>query len=251
MTDLTAINQFRLLEARSFLEQFHLFDSSLTEERKAGVLKLYKTASTTITKTISGFSDSNWFDVLAHAPQHMFRVLFSAAATLLKILNSSYSSYVDYDTGKLLFDSAKFAIRRLSVQENDLTSRGAQLLHFFWDLSQASQTRDEPPDLIIKSRLGASIMYDCILRWKARTRANATGKIETASAPDSVNAGAKVARPPSLENLRLQTGSAPHSALFPIYDQQMPSISDDWSSLPSVDWLWDFELPYDPMVAAV
>lgn len=245
--DLVAINQFRLLEARLYLQQFHLHGSSLLEERKTGILQLYKTASTMIARTISGFSDSNWFDLMAHAPLHMFRVLFAAASTLLKVLNSSYSQYVDFETGKLLFDSARFAIRRLSVQENDLVSRGAQLLHFYWTFSETSLAKEEEPGLLIESRLGASLMYDCLWRWRGKTGLHSNGKMVITSAAASGTPDDGISQPQYADSGPPQRGSAPHAALFPLYEPALSSIADEWTSFPNVDWLWDFELPHDPM----
>ena len=91
------INQLYIWAARVNLYIFYFFDSPLSEARRLGILKAYSAACTLTAKISAG---DTLFDMLETAPSFLFRMLFTASSILLKVLNSSYVRYVDFDAGK-------------------------------------------------------------------------------------------------------------------------------------------------------
>lgn len=110
--------------------------------------------------------DSNgWYDRLLYAPLHIFRLLYTSCIVLLVTLNSTYSEYLDTTNGKLLFNSAVFAIRRMSIREGDGPERGACCMAEMWSACEASFRRSPmEPRIRIKARMAASLTYDTFLR---------------------------------------------------------------------------------------
>jgi hypothetical protein len=148
------------------LNIYHFLDSSLVEPRRNGILKAYSAASTLITRVISSSSDNaGWYDRLLYAPVHNFRLLLTASIVLITTLNSTYSEYLDYTSGKLLFNSAVFAIRRMSMREGDGAERGASCMAEMWTSFEAFFRRTpQEPRIRIKARMAASLAYDTFLR---------------------------------------------------------------------------------------
>jgi hypothetical protein len=94
-------------------------------------------------------------------------MMWTAAYLILKVLNSSFSQHVDGEAGATLFHSIVAAIRRCSVEENDLAIRGANILADVWyRRDEIIEDRTKEPVLVTRSRMGASLMFDCLWRWK-------------------------------------------------------------------------------------
>ncbi|KFY81223.1 hypothetical protein V500_11603 [Pseudogymnoascus sp. VKM F-4518 (FW-2643)] len=165
-SQLSEINQLRHCEARLYLNLYHFLDSSLAEPRRNGILKAYSAASALITRIMASFSDSGgWYDRLLYAPLHVFRLLCTASIVLITTLNSTYAEYLDSTSGKLLFNSAVFAMRRMSVREGDGPERGACCMAEMWNSCEASFRRaPQEPRIRIKARMAASLTYDTFLR---------------------------------------------------------------------------------------
>lgn len=97
----------------------------------------------------------------------MFYLLSVCGFLLLKILNSHYSQYVDFEAGKKSFNATVLALRRLSVANNDLSARIAEILALLWQgLDASSERNDVEPLLRLHSRQTASLFWDGLWRWK-------------------------------------------------------------------------------------
>jgi hypothetical protein len=173
----SVVDELYLWSTRLYLHVFHFFDSSLVEPKRVGIMKAYATATTLVSKVIAADTSLN---ILAYSPIPILRMLFTAASVIFKVLASNYSQYVDYDSGTVFFNSAISALRRCSVEENDMAIRAADILAQLWKLDGKTQ---EEPNLVIQSRLGASLMFDCLWRWKecikAYVNANAMANSNT------------------------------------------------------------------------
>jgi hypothetical protein len=160
------LDDLYLWSTRFYLRLFHFFDSTLTSARRDGILKSYAAAATIIPKLHS-------FDLLSYSPGPLLRVLFTAACVLLKVLSSNYIHFVDADSGAVLFNTAITALRKCSVEENDMAFRAADVLGQMWK-TKDSTVADEEPNLVVQSRLGASVLFDSLWRWKGRVQHHAT-----------------------------------------------------------------------------
>jgi transcriptional regulatory protein LEU3 len=146
------------------LRVFYFFEGTNPDKRKKGILQCYETASTMIeTTTLAELDDYR----LIYAPNEIFRIIFMAGIVLMRILNSSYSSLVDFEVGKRHFNTTLRLLRQYSVQDNDNPGRGSKILSQSWIHHQNSPSlRESPPSLQIKSRFAASLMHDSLWIWR-------------------------------------------------------------------------------------
>lgn len=148
-----------LLQAMYFLA-----DQSL-DESKQGVLRAYATATTLINTLIS---DDTTNDFLPCAPQATLRAILRSGFVIMKIVFSSYSDSVDVVSSTTLFNTAVFLIRQMSIRpkENDQPVRAANALKLSWKRMETDATKAQSPTLLIRSRLGASLTYDCLVQYR-------------------------------------------------------------------------------------
>ncbi len=138
-----------------------------------GILKAYSAAITLTNKVAAG---DTLFDMLENSPFYVFRMLFLAAAVLMKVLNSTYARYVDVDFGKQVFTTAISALRRWCIQDNDKAARSADMLTQMWSVySEKNAKRPEEPSLRFKCRLGISLIYDILWHWREEMSARGLG----------------------------------------------------------------------------
>ena len=101
--------------------------------------------------------------LLDYCPYFIPRMLSIAATVLLKIINSSYSVYVDHVAGKHAFNSCLRLLRRASVEDNDLPGKASRVMAQLWGVHRSFVAeRAAEPSLKLKSRLGASLLYDSL-----------------------------------------------------------------------------------------
>ncbi|KFY37824.1 hypothetical protein V495_06931 [Pseudogymnoascus sp. VKM F-4514 (FW-929)] len=222
-SQLSEINQLRHCEARLYLNLYHFLDSSLAEPRRNGILKAYSAASGLITRIMASSSESSgWYDRLLYAPLHIFRLLCTASIVLLTTLNSTYAEYLDSTSGKLLFNSTVFAIRRMSIREGDGPERGACCMAEMWNSFESSFRRaPQEPRIRIKARMAASLTYDTFLRRHIYTAAS---KGTNAAADKGLPTPASGDGGPSNEG---DTGL------------MSDCIMDYWQDYPNPSFIWD------------
>jgi len=176
MANGTDIDMMHLAGARIFLGVFHFCDSTQAEHRRDGILKAYNSAIEFIRMSSLNGSFSS---LLPYSPILAMKTLLMAGGIVLEVLTSSYYKFTDYSAGAVSFDSAMIALKQCSVKENDLPVRAADVLSYVWRIQKDDQERlKQVPALSIKSRLGASLVFSGLWRWrelhlKAR---NATGE---------------------------------------------------------------------------
>jgi hypothetical protein len=162
---LSIVDQIHLRGARLHLEVYHWLGRNWTEDKRKGVLKSYYTANALINDFVS--ADSS-FQVLLYGPIIYPRLLFNAAYIILRVITSSLSSWVDIDAGTSMFHTAVECMRRCSSHDNDITSRAATIISNVWEHRDELFRKEKlaEPGLISRSRLGGSLTFDCLWRWK-------------------------------------------------------------------------------------
>jgi hypothetical protein len=126
------------------------------------------------------------FGALSYGPIYYPRMTFTAGYLVLRVVQSSLSQHVDCEAGATVFHSAVAALRRYSIQENDQTTRMANVLADTWyRRHDVFPDKSQEPFLITRSRLGASLLIDCLWRWKEEclktegvTSTTAPGKVQ-------------------------------------------------------------------------
>jgi transcriptional regulatory protein LEU3 len=135
-----------------------------TDIRKQGLLKAYAAAMILIAKVAD--ADEKW-NITQFAPSGFIQILTIAAMILMKIVNSSYASYIDTEEGKRAFNTAASLLRKSSVEDNDLQGRVNKIIAQLWNLHRNLNLRkEEEPTVHIKSRWGASLLHDSLWMWR-------------------------------------------------------------------------------------
>ncbi|RFU23767.1 hypothetical protein B7463_g12570, partial [Scytalidium lignicola] len=150
-----------LISVRLHLLAYHFLDTSIAESRREGVLKAYRTA----VDLMSRFNERDEAsDVFPHVPMYLARTILTVASVLVKVLFSDYADAVDFPEGKRLFNSAIIALRRSSIENNDITGRSAEILTQLWTMY--STRRPRSTYLRVNGRLAASVIFDSLLDWR-------------------------------------------------------------------------------------
>ncbi|KAL1983717.1 hypothetical protein VTN96DRAFT_9973 [Rasamsonia emersonii] len=150
---------------------FHFLETG-SEVRRKGLLRAYNTALALISKVREADATSN---LMIYAPASYYRLTTLAATVILKILHSSYSRYVDPESGKRMFNAAISLVRRASVEDNDLPGRSSKILAQLWSVQSQSNQRKEEPSLRLKTRLGASLFHDSLWTWREKCGGQGSG----------------------------------------------------------------------------
>ena len=108
----------------------------------------------------------NSSDLLLYAPAQIYHLLVLSCITTMKILNSSFSKYLDIEAGKKSFNKAIPSLRRLSVANNDGPGRATEILTKLWCGLGSSSLAHSEPVLRIQSRGSASVLHDEVWRFR-------------------------------------------------------------------------------------
>ena len=169
------------------------FDSPSSKDYYTDLHALYEAATTYLETALNLHGSIG--SMLIYSTNYVLQMIIAAAFTLLKLLSSFFASFVDLDYGKRLFTRTIFAIRSISVQENDLPSRFGEVLAQFWRASGAgsktaqvtSDASENSLQLKVKCRMSMSLVYDSAWRWREEFQAR--GSLDTAvknpTLPDS------------------------------------------------------------------
>ncbi|KAF2727284.1 hypothetical protein EJ04DRAFT_451641 [Polyplosphaeria fusca] len=171
----SCMNRFCILAARLHVQSFYLFDEPTSEAYTERVLMLYFTALTLIRHSLD--ADRSTHQIISYSPFFAYQTMVAASFIVLKVLKNDYfSSFVDVETGRKLFNASVSAIRRMSIANNDLPGRLADVLAFLWtDMTcLISGPGKEGLQLKIQSRMSMSVVYDSLWRWREQFRAQPT-----------------------------------------------------------------------------
>ncbi|KAN0099888.1 hypothetical protein V8E51_013663 [Hyaloscypha variabilis] len=146
------------------LRVFYFFESPVSETRKQGLLRAYTTALNFVSKVADADTKGNF---IRYAPSVFSLSLNTSGMLIMKIINSSYSRYVDIAGGKLAFNKVLALLRRSSLEDNDIRGRGGKILAQLWTVyNSRTVRREQEPSLRIKSRFGASVLHDGLWAWR-------------------------------------------------------------------------------------
>ena len=110
-------------------------------------------------------------ELIGHATNYILQMIVSAAFALMKLLKSDFSRHIDFNHGKLLFNGAISAIRRISVMEHDRPVRLADILAQMWNAgSSEAEAGEDGLQLKVRCRMSMSHVYDTVWRWRQRFR---------------------------------------------------------------------------------
>lgn len=109
-------------------------------------------------------------ELIGHATNYILQMIVSAAFALMKLLKSRFNRHIDFEHGKLLFNGAISAIRRISVMDHDRPVRLADILAQMWNAGSPETNEDDVLQLKVRCRMSMSHVYDTVWRWRQRFR---------------------------------------------------------------------------------
>lgn len=183
------------------LRLYTFFDRRTSNELIITSLSLYETCRHLLSMVLSPGLLSNDLlfggDFLLYCPNYIFQMTLAAGFAVMKLLKSSLRSYIRIESGKTIFNSAILAIRRISITNNDLPGRLAEVLAQLWAkdhcMSKARPGRESSSErnqeiweelhLKVGGRMSMSIVYDSLMEWRRGFEAEASRQTSRKIAP--------------------------------------------------------------------
>jgi len=109
-------------------------------------------------------------ELIGHSTNYILQMIVSAAFALMKLLKSRFSRFIDFGHGKILFNGAISAIRRISVMDHDRPIRLADILAQMWNATSLEPAEEDALQLKVRCRMSMSHVYDTVWRWRQRFR---------------------------------------------------------------------------------
>lgn len=177
--EMSSLCRTRLQGALLLLQMMYFLSDQSLEESKQGLLRAYSTATNLISSLIS---EDDVSEFLAYTPYVVLRTILRAAFTILRVLCSTHGEQLDRTSGKVLYDTAALLLRQMSTQgrTDDQPHRVADALKMTWKHMEKDPTiTRQPPALKIRSRLAASMQYDCLIFYRdaVKTAAERSKKV--------------------------------------------------------------------------
>ncbi|KAF3387168.1 Regulatory protein LEU3 [Penicillium rolfsii] len=247
------------------------FDEPSAKDYRERLLSLY-VATTSFLEVVMNL-ETEVGPVLSYTPYYIYQMMVAAGCTLLKLSKSFFSSHIDMEYTKNLFNRTIWAIRGVSVSSNDLPERLAEVLAQMWRLSGGTQRSagnntdvDDSLRLKVRCRMSMSLLFDSVWRWREDTRTkgrNIEAYLKNPTNPDSTadsSAASSVGLPRTQSSTPGISGGDPSLAPAPMLSQPSLGVQVPGSSvgLPSgfmepnyevfdpLNWLLDglVDLPY-------
>ncbi|RJE18482.1 Transcription factor [Aspergillus sclerotialis] len=247
------------------------FDDPTEKDYRERLLSLY-VATTSFLETAMNL-ETEVGPVLSYSPYYIYQMMVAGGCTLLKLCKSFFASHIDMEYAKGLFNRTIWAVRGVSVSNNDLPERLAEVLAQMWRLGGTSPERPTNTDvddtlmLKVRCRMSMSLLFDSVWRWRedVRTRGrNLEAYLKNPTNPDS---GADSSATSSVGAMRTMSSTPgvstadPSLAPAPVLTQNtlgMQAPSNGMGNLPSgfmepnyevfdpLNWLLDglVDLPY-------
>ncbi|OBT77262.1 hypothetical protein VF21_04042 [Pseudogymnoascus sp. 05NY08] len=166
------------------------FDSRSTPNYMDDLLGLWRATTGFLTTVFSLETPTSTHtgNILQYGTNYISQMIVAAGFALLKLLSSFFSAEIDFDRGRQLFHKTIQAIRSMSVTNNDLLWRLAELMAQMWNGLRAdkrtehgSSELDGSMQLKVRCRHSMSLVYDTIWRWREEYQAQGRGSIEGTS----------------------------------------------------------------------
>lgn len=187
--NLSPIVNLHLKAAGLHLRLAAFFDSSSTPGYMDDLLGLWRAAVAFLDLVFeleSPTVDSMHPGFLRYATNYVLQMMYAACFTLLKLLSSFFATEIEFEKGRQLFHRTIQAIRTMSVVNNDLPWRLAEMMVQMWNgarvesRSQNAQSTalDGSLELKVRCRMSMSLVFDSIWRWREEFQAQGRGNIE-------------------------------------------------------------------------
>ncbi|KIW13611.1 hypothetical protein PV08_08801 [Exophiala spinifera] len=167
-------NRLHLQVSQLRLQCLFMLYNTGSDVQNSGILRAYNTATELINTVLSEVDGPQH---LQYAPSILARHIFSAGLVIIRVLHSTASIGLDYERGRILSNAAAFSLSQLSSHQKpkDQAARASDLLRRFWSAAERSPNmRQRDLRLRVKSRMGASLLYDCLMSIRNSNRPEST-----------------------------------------------------------------------------
>lgn len=203
--DLSPLVDLHLKAAGLHLRLSALYDSSAAKTYFDDLMGLWRSAVSFLELLfdLDGPSEKQIpGGVLRYCTGYMLNMVVAAGFTLIKLLGSFFSKDIEPGKGRALFQRAIQAIRQMSVINNDLGWRLAELMVQMWTGSRvedrslrlqmgdgtSNQLIDDSLQLKVRCRMSMSVIFDSIWRWREDYQAVGRGNLDGQSSPSHLPA---------------------------------------------------------------
>lgn len=201
--DLSPLVNLHLKAAGLHLRLAALFDSSTTQGYMDDLMALWRATVGFLDLALD--LDSVTHDtklangILPYASNYIGQMVVAGGFVLLKLLNSFFAKTIDFERGRQLFHRTIQAIRTLSVINNDLSWRLAELMVQMWNGSRVESRKknqlvdgntdangdsgivvDDSLQLKVRCRMSMSLVFDSTWRWREDYQAQGMASLEGA-----------------------------------------------------------------------
>ncbi|KAJ5247648.1 hypothetical protein N7468_002631 [Penicillium chermesinum] len=221
---ISAINMIHLRAAELHFRYFVFLGSNA---RSDDLSKLFIATTSFLGRVLD--LETSPGELIGHATNYILQMIVSAAFALMKLLRSSFNRNIDFNHGKLLFNGAISAIRRISVMDHDRPIRLADILAQMWNATSPEPAEEDNLQLKIRCRMSMSHVYDTVWRWRQRFRP--LKSIEEMQGKSSMFTGAE-AFAYSLAAAAAVANQDITSTMGPLTQQQDNALADQSMMLP-------------------
>ena len=157
-----------MIHLRAAELHFRYFVFLSTNPRNDDLTKLFIATTSFLSRVLD--LETSPGELIGHSTNYILQMIVSAAFALMKLLKSSFNRNIDFNHGKLLFNGAISAIRRISVMDHDRPIRLADILAQMWNATSPEPAEEDNLQLKIRCRMSMSHVYDTVWRWRQRFR---------------------------------------------------------------------------------
>jgi hypothetical protein len=162
-----------------------LFDSHSTPRYLEDLMELWRAtlAFLDVAFLLDTPAPDNPGRVLQYGTNYIAQMIVVAGFVLLKLLSSFFASEIDFERGRQLFHKTIQAIRSMSVTNNDLFWKLAELMVQMWNAVRFESRPqmggiDGSLQLKVRCRHSMSLVFDSIWRWRDEFQAQGRGSLE-------------------------------------------------------------------------
>ncbi|KAE8167824.1 hypothetical protein BDV40DRAFT_252778 [Aspergillus tamarii] len=164
--NISHINMIHLRAAELHLRYFVFLGAN---PRTNDITKLFIATTSFLSQVLD--LETSPGQLISYATNYILQMIISAAFGLMKLLKSTFRHHIDFEYGKILFNGAISALRRISVMDHDRPVRLADVLAQMWNAGDAEQsTENDSLQLKVRCRMSMSHVYDTVWRWRHRFR---------------------------------------------------------------------------------
>ncbi|RDW65993.1 hypothetical protein BP6252_09628 [Coleophoma cylindrospora] len=161
--NISPVQDIYLCCAQLHLRLYALFDSNASKNFTQGLVSLYRACENLLSLLLETEKD-----ILGYSPNYVFQMALASGFALLKLITSPATQLLEGTSAKAIFNSAIVVVRKMSVSNNDLPGRLADVLAQLKARGRSPDTSDQWQKftLQVRSRMSMSVTFDSLWHWR-------------------------------------------------------------------------------------